>query len=144
MYIFLKTLHIIFLKQSTTKKSCIISIRLRDKNILKLSINFYRNEGHLIIFHFKLNYTYRLRTRISFSNESSLPLSAFLSMTLIAYKLPDSLFSANRTWEKAPLYVLMVMVMHSIQSATKVEVFSCIKAQTENKKEKISNYKLLI
>ena len=42
-------------------------------------------------------FTYRLRTRISFSNESSLPLSAFLSMTLIAYRLPDSLFSANRT-----------------------------------------------
>ena len=76
-------------------------------------------------------YTYRLRTRISFSNESSLPLSAFLSMTLIAYRLPDSLFSANRTWEKAPLYSLMVMVMHSIQPATKVEVFHACRTYRE-------------
>ena len=48
--------------------------------------------------------SYRLRTRISFSSESSLPLRAFLSITLIANSRPGcSLLSANRTCEKAPL-----------------------------------------
>lgn len=47
---------------------------------------------------------YRLSTLISFSRESSLPLSAFLSMTLMAWRVPGrSLLSARRTWEKAPL-----------------------------------------
>ncbi len=49
---------------------------------------------------------YRRKTLISFSSESSFPFKAFLSMTLIAYKLPGfSLLSAKRTWENAPLNV---------------------------------------
>lgn len=44
------------------------------------------------------------RTLISFSRESSLPLSAFLSMILMATMRDGSSFtSARRTWEKAPL-----------------------------------------
>ena len=48
--------------------------------------------------------TYLRRTLISFSSESSLPLSAVLSMILTANSFPASVFdSASRTWEKAPL-----------------------------------------
>ena len=48
--------------------------------------------------------SYRLRTLISFSNESSFPLRAFLSMTFMACRSPGrSLLSANLTCEKAPL-----------------------------------------
>lgn len=48
--------------------------------------------------------TYLRNTLISFSRESSLPLSAFLSMILTAYIWPGlSLLSARRTTENAPL-----------------------------------------
>ena len=52
----------------------------------------------------KMLCTHRLKTRISFSSESSLPFKAFLSMTFMAYRSPGlSLLSANLTCEKAPL-----------------------------------------
>ena len=48
--------------------------------------------------------TYLRSTLISFSSESSLPLSAVLSMILTAKSCPASVFdSASRTCEKAPL-----------------------------------------
>lgn len=48
--------------------------------------------------------TYLLSTLISFSSESSFPLSAFLSIIFTAYSwLLFSLLSAKRTSEKAPL-----------------------------------------
>ncbi len=51
-----------------------------------------------------LRSTHLLSTLISFSNESSFPLRAFLSITLMANIVPGcSLLSARRTWEKAPL-----------------------------------------
>ena len=46
---------------------------------------------------------YLLSTLISFSNESSFPFKAFLSIILTAYIWPSSLLSASLTCEKAPL-----------------------------------------
>ena len=55
----------------------------------------YRGDGESL---------YLRSTLISFSSESSLPFSAFLSIILTAYILPGcSLLSASRTSEKAPL-----------------------------------------
>ena len=51
----------------------------------------------------KKNWVYLLSTLISFSNESSLPLRAFLSIILIACIWPSSLDSASLTCENAPL-----------------------------------------
>lgn len=51
-------------------------------------------------------HTYRRSTLISFSSESSLPFSAFLSMILTANIWPGcSRLSANRTSENAPLRI---------------------------------------
>ena len=67
--------------------------------------------------------THRLKTRISFSSESSLPFKAFLSMTFMAYRSPGlSLLSANLTCEKAPLknssiyymYIYFICIYNSI------------------------------
>lgn len=53
--------------------------------------------------HYK-RHKYLLRTLISFSSESSFPLSAFLSIILMANNWPGfSLLSPSRTSEKAPL-----------------------------------------
>lgn len=54
----------------------------------------------------RLVFTYLLSTLISFSKESSFPLSAFLSIIFTAYSwLLFSLLSAKRTSEKAPLKI---------------------------------------
>ena len=72
--------------------------------IVKNSYSSSLNTSQLSTWADNCHKSYRLRTLISFSNESSFPLRAFLSMTFMACRSPGrSLLSANLTWEKAPL-----------------------------------------
>ena len=89
----------------TVKISSIFVAFLENMNfIVKNGNSSSLNTSQLSTWADNCHKSYRLRTLISFSNESSFPLRAFLSMTFMACRSPGrSLLSANLTCEKAPL-----------------------------------------